>query len=221
MADMLDAGEVRSFYDRLAPRYDALAGGLRRVSGSRRLARRGIRELRLSPGDTVVELGCGTGVNLCDLAHAVAPGGRIVGVDLSPEMLDRARARAEGLEVVDVEVDLRHGDVRELDWPDRVDGVLATYALEMVPEYDQVVADAARALAPQRGRLVTMGLCAPADWPAWLVRLGTLLTSPFGVSAAYTDVAPWESVRRHLHEVVHERRLGGALYLSVGAADRT
>ena len=216
MASMLDAGEVSSFYDRLAPRYDVLAGVLRRVSGSRRLARRGIRELQLSPGDTVVELGCGTGVNLGELASAVGPGGRIVGVDLSAGMLHRARARAA--EVRDVEVELRQGDVRELEWPDDVDGVLATYALEMVPEHDEVVAAAADALAPRQGRLATMGLCAPTGWPDWLVRLGVLLTSPFGVSEAYTHVRPRESVRRHLVEVVHERRLGRALYLSVGVA---
>lgn len=218
MVATLDADEVSSLYDRLAPRYDALAGALRRVTGSRRLARRGIRELRLSPGDTVVELGCGTGANLIDLAHAVAPGGRIVGVDLSAGMLRRARARAADLRGVDVQ--LRRGDVRDLEWPERVDGVLATYALEMVPEHDRVVATAAAALAPGQGRLATMGLCAPQGWPDWLVRLGVLLTSPFGVSTAYTDVRPWESVRRHLDEVVHERRLAGALYLSVGIAGR-
>lgn len=83
------------------------------------------------------------------------------------------------------------------------------------------MAAAAGALTPQQGRLATMGLCAPEDTPSWMVHLGVVLTSPFGVSAAYTDVRPWESARRHLVEVAHERRLGGALYLSVGRASGT
>ena len=49
--------------------------------------------LRLQPGDVVLEVGCGTGLNFPALQDAVGPGGRIIGVDLSTEMLTKARER--------------------------------------------------------------------------------------------------------------------------------
>jgi ubiquinone/menaquinone biosynthesis C-methylase UbiE len=54
---------------------------------------RAVDALALAQGDTVVELGCGTGRNFEMLARAVGPGGRVIGVDISDAMLSRARRR--------------------------------------------------------------------------------------------------------------------------------
>lgn len=212
---VLAAGQVRGLYDRLAPGYDVLAG-VYRLLGARRLARQAVVALQLQPGDTVVDLGCGTGRLLPVLADAVAPGGRVVGVDLSPRMLDRACARMAAR--ADVEVQLVQEDIRQFDWPDTVDAVIATFALEMVPEYDRVVADAARAVAPTDGRIAICGLRAPDRWPSWAIRAGIAISRPFGVHEDYLPFHPWEAVRRHTREVVHESTGGRALYLSVGQA---
>lgn len=209
---VLDAQEARELYDQLAPSYDALASVYRLV-GSRRLAEQGMRLLGLSPGDTVVDLGCGTGVNLPWLAQAVGPAGRVVGVDLSREMLDQARRRTAD---APAEVDLVQQDVRDFAFPDGTAGVVATFALEMVPGYDQVIERACRALAPTEGRIAVMGLRRPPNWPRWAVALGIALGKPFGVSEAYSEFRPWEAVRHHAREVHFQTRAFGSVYLSVG-----
>lgn len=211
---VLDAREVQDLYGRLARAYDRLATVYRLV-GTRELARRGIGLLGLDAGDTVVDLGCGTGINLPDLSRAVGPEGRVIGVDLTAEMLGRARSRvaAEGLD----NVDLVRADVRQWALPDDVRGIVSAFALEMVPEYDDVVARACEALAANGGRIAVMGLREPPNCPRWAVTLGIAVTRPFGVSRAYTHMRPWEAVRRHAEEVHHETMLFGAVYLSVGA----
>lgn len=212
---VLDADEVRCLYDSVAGSYD-LANSFYRLVGARRLARRGIAELGLRPGDTVVDLGCGTGVNLPELAAAVAPGGRVIGVDLSEEMLARARRRVDREDVI---IDLVAGDVREVALPP-ADGVVSTFALEMVPEHDVVMERAVAALR-DGGRIAVLGLQDPPGWPEPLVKLAIWLNAPFGTTSAYRDIHPRESLRQHATEVLHETAMSGAIYLSVGQPDPT
>lgn len=202
--------KVRRRYDDVAGSYD-LANSFYELMGARRLARRGIAELGLQAGDTVIDLGCGTGVNLLDLAAAVAPGGRVVGVDLSEEMLARARRRVERDDVV---VDLIRGDIREVDLP-AADAVISTFSLEMVPEHDVVVGRAVETLS-EGGRIAVLGLQDPPGWPDVVVRAGVWLNAPFGTTGAYRAIHPRDSVRQHTTEVIHDTAMLGAVYLSVG-----
>lgn len=100
----------REQYDKLASIYDP-AMWLYRLAGMRieTYRRRAVEALHLQPGDTVVDLGRGTGLNFRHLQSAVGAGGHIVGVDISPGMLQKARQRAarEGwhnVELVDTEM---------------------------------------------------------------------------------------------------------------------
>jgi SAM-dependent methyltransferase len=70
-----------------------------------------IAELGLVPGMSVLDAGSGAGELAIGLAPQVQPGGRVVGVDLNPELFERARAAAAS---ACVEVDFRVGDIREL-----------------------------------------------------------------------------------------------------------
>lgn len=205
---------VRALYDRLAPVYDAVAWAYD-LAGSGRFHRRAVEALDLRPGDTAVDLACGTGVNLPHLVEAVGAGGRVVAVDLSPGMLARARRRAEanGWE----NVDLVEADVRAFEFPEPVHGVVSTFGLEMVPEHDAVVARAVADLAPGR-RIAVGGLRRPERWPEWAVRLGEWVNRPFGVTRAYEDVQPWRSVQAHTEAARYEEDLLGAVYLCVGRA---
>lgn len=211
---VLDAHEVRSLYDRIAPGYD-LASGVSMLFGGVRLGARAIDLLDLRPGDTAVDLGCGTGVNLEGLAHAVGPSGRVVGVDLSAGMLAQARRR-RAVRDTSTRIDLVQADLREYALPADTRGVLSTFAMEMVPEYDQVISRACTTLARNGGRLALSGLRRPPGWPEWAVRMGIGLTRPFGVSRAYEDLRPWEALGRHADEVAFETALFSAIYLSVG-----
>ena len=78
---------IRRDYDAWARVYDWFARATASVGGVRAAC---VRALDLDPGDTVVEFGCGPGVNLPALRDAVGPAGRVVGVDISAGMLDRA-----------------------------------------------------------------------------------------------------------------------------------
>lgn len=204
---------VRDLYDRLAPVYDAVAAGYDLV-GAGRFHRRAVEALVLRPGDTAVDLCCGTGANLPHLIRAVGPTGRVVGVDLSPGMIAQARKRIDANGWANVE--LIEADVRSFAFPETVHGVVSTYGLEMVPEVDAVIARAADALAPG-GRIAVGGLRRPERWPEWAVHLGEIVNRPFGVTRAYEDVQPWRSVQTHAVDVEVEESLWGAVYLAVGA----
>ncbi|NIP58969.1 MAG: methyltransferase domain-containing protein, partial [Gemmatimonadetes bacterium] len=88
--------ELTDLYRRRAPRYD-LSANLYYLLGFREWAyrKKAIRALRLEPGDTVVEIGCGTGLNFGLLREAVGPEGRVVGVDMTTAMLEEARERVD------------------------------------------------------------------------------------------------------------------------------
>lgn len=83
---------VRQRYNRLAPWYRLFEWILWLPRGIREKA---VRKLELQPGDSVLEVGCGTGRNLRYLEAAVGPSGHIFGVDLSERMLARCRVLCE------------------------------------------------------------------------------------------------------------------------------
>lgn len=102
-----------------------------------------VAALRLSPGDTVLDVPCGTGQSVDDLLAAAGPGGQVVGVDASRGMLRRARRRAIGRSVV-----LRHASAADVDAalladatgrPD-VDGVLCALGLTALPDWEAAFA---------------------------------------------------------------------------------
>lgn len=205
---------VRDLYDRLAPVYDAVAGAYDLV-GAGGFHRRAVAALGLRPGDTAVDLACGTGANLRHLVRAVGPAGRVVGVDLSPGMLARAQQRidANGWTTVT----LVRADVRSAGLPEPLHGAVSTFGLEMVPEVDAVVASIVAALVPG-GRIAVGGLRRPDGWPEWAVRLGEFVNRPFGVTRAYEAIQPWRAVEARASDVHVETALFGAAYLATGHA---
>lgn len=207
---ILSEGEVRNLYEEQARPYDASLL-LFNAAGLRRWRAELVDGLGLSAGDTVVDLCCGTGENLLLLARAVN-GGRVVGVDLSGAMLERARDKVERAGVRNVE--LVEADIARFDLPPNTRAVLSTFGLEMVPTYEDVIARTAHRL-PIGGRVGLMGLKHPEGWPEWLIDAGVRLTQRFGVSRDYERFRPWEAADRHLNMVRLEQRLFGATYLCV------
>src|SRR6185369_791502 len=106
---------------------------------------RAVQALGLRPGDTVVDMACGTGLNFSLLEKVVGPGGRIVGVDLTDAMLARAqdRIKTNGWS----NISLVQADAASFDFPAEVDAILSTYALTQVPECAEVIAHGAAALS--------------------------------------------------------------------------
>jgi len=122
---MTDVPLVADFYGRWAGVYDVLAT---RTPGVRRVRERTVDALALAPGDTVVEMGCGTGANLPFLRERVGGAGRVVGVDLTPGMLSRARRRVERAGWRNVHV--ARGDATRPPVA-RADAVLGTFVVGM------------------------------------------------------------------------------------------
>lgn len=172
-----------------------------------------ISALALKPGDSVVELGCGTGLNFVYVQQAIGPTGQIIGVDLTDSMLDVARDRIA--EERWTNVALVQADLSEWKFPIGISGVFSTLALTLVPEYDMVIERASCALKPE-GRLAIFDMKEPKGWPAWLVRFAAWLNKPFGVSLDLADRHPWRSIRRYLTETQYQEYYFGALYLCAG-----
>lgn len=108
------------------------------------------------PGETALDLGCGPGTDLGALARAVAPSGRVIGVDSSQEMVEQARGRTGDLAAVEV----RLGDIHALPLADgSVDRARTDRVLQHATHPGQALAEARRVLRPG-GRLVM----AEPDW---------------------------------------------------------
>jgi len=184
------AGAYHKFaggYDRLLRAFDLMAPFGFDLNAWRQQA---VDALELKPGDTVVDVGCGTGANLPLLRAAVGPEGHVIGVDLSSEMLRHAKQRAddEGWD----NVDLVCMDAGGFAFPKDVDGVLATWSLILIPAADEVVARACEALRPG-GRLSVMDMRWPDNWPHELRHVFFWL-GPLGVDADTLRRRPWVAI---------------------------
>ncbi|MDS1272306.1 methyltransferase domain-containing protein [Lipingzhangella sp. LS1_29] len=126
--------------------YDAMM----RAEGLYDLGAQLAHQLTITPGERVVDVACGTGNAAIPAARA---GGRVTGVDLTPEMLAVARQRAEAAGVT---VDWVEGDAESLPLRDaEADVVLSTFGCMFAPRHEVVAEEIARVLAPG-GRI---GLC--------------------------------------------------------------
>jgi SAM-dependent methyltransferase len=106
---------------------------------------------RLAPGEDVLDLGCGAGTDTLVAAQMVAPAGRVTGIDMTPEMLARARAAATEMGARNVE--LVEGDVEQLPFAAAsFDVVISNGVIDLIPDKDAVFAEIFRVLRPG-GRL--------------------------------------------------------------------
>jgi demethylmenaquinone methyltransferase/2-methoxy-6-polyprenyl-1,4-benzoquinol methylase len=172
-----------------------------------------IKKLSLQRGDRVIELGCGTGLNFPFLIEQIGPEGRLIGVDLTPGMLDIARVRVERSGWKNVE--LIHSDIAAYDFQEGINGVLSTGVFGYIPEYDSVIKAAYESLLPG-GHLAILDGKKPENLPSWLFKIVLKLGGPFGYTSEYFNVRPWESVERHFKEISLEKKYGGMIYILSG-----
>jgi len=102
---------------------------------------------RLAPGEDVLDVGSGAGTDSLVAAQMVAPAGRVTGIDMTPEMLGRARAAAEEMGVTNAE--FLEGDVERLPFADEsFDVVISNGVIDLIPDKDAVFAEIFRVLRP-------------------------------------------------------------------------
>jgi SAM-dependent methyltransferase len=106
---------------------------------------------RAAPGETVLDLGCGAGTDLLVAAQMVGPEGRVIGIDMTPSMLERARRSAEEMRLTGIELHQRL--IESLPLPDAsIDLVTSNGVIDLVPDKDLVLDEIDRVLRPG-GRL--------------------------------------------------------------------
>lgn len=106
-----------------------------------------LRRAAVKPGDMVLDLGCGAGIDTILAALAVGSGGRVIGLDMTPEMVERARCHASLAGATNVEV--REGVMEDLPVPDAsVDVVVSNGVLGLSPRQSRALAEMTRVLRP-------------------------------------------------------------------------
>ncbi|MGI8459988.1 MAG: class I SAM-dependent methyltransferase [Propionibacteriaceae bacterium] len=203
---------------RLAARSYDLISGEPVYRAGRRL---GIAALNLRPGDLVLDVGCGTGLNFAGLRAAVGTTGRVVGLDASTTMLRQAAARTvrnrwRNVELVQADATTAPPEVL-LEWLGRpCDGVLATYALSLMRSWRAAWRTMLSLTAPA-GRLAVVDLQRPMDVPrpaVWLAELACRL------GGSDVDAQPWTAVEQDCAGVRAAQVWAGHLQVRSGQPGR-
>ncbi|MEE8170889.1 MAG: arsenite methyltransferase [Phycisphaerae bacterium] len=120
----------------------------------------GVRE-----GDVVLDLGCGAGIDILLAAKKVGPTGRVIGVDMTDAMLEKARTNIEASGLTNVEV--RRGIIEELPVADgSVDWLISNCVINLSPDKPRVFTEIARVLKPG-GRMLVSDIVVQ-DLPEWV-----------------------------------------------------
>jgi len=143
----------------------------------------------LKPGEIVLDLGSGAGFDCFLAARQVGPSGRVIGVDMTPEMVIKARANARADECANVE--FRLGEIEHLPVADSsVDVIISNCVINLSPDKGQVLAEAFRVLKPG-GRLAISDIVAVKPIPA---EMQTCLDAYCGCIAGALPAAKIESL---------------------------
>jgi demethylmenaquinone methyltransferase / 2-methoxy-6-polyprenyl-1,4-benzoquinol methylase len=183
-------------FGRVAKRYDLLntvmTAGLHHS-----WRRRAVERAEVSPGDSVLDVCCGTGDLALELAGQVAPGGHVVGCDFSEPMLDLAREKARSHDAGGVRFEW--ADALSLPYDaERFDAVTVGFGIRNLADLDRGLHEMMRVLRPG-GRLVVLEMTQPTRPPLssfyslWFDRIVPLLGGLSDDSGAYTYLP--ESVR--------------------------
>lgn len=224
---MVDIRRITQFYGKWARVYSVVA---RWTPGIARVRTRAVASLELSRGDTVVEVGCGTGANFGLLRDHVGPEGQVIGIDVTPGMLkfaDRRIAREGWDNVSVVQGDARHPPISVAD------AVLGTFVTGMFPDTASVVSEWCGALCPGgRFSLLDAAILRTSTnaFLRWLFGVFVYLSAPKQSRRETTDLATelavrvtnaHEAIDRSLIEVTRESLFFGMLHLCTGKQPAT
>jgi demethylmenaquinone methyltransferase/2-methoxy-6-polyprenyl-1,4-benzoquinol methylase len=176
------------------------------------LRQKAVVHLGLSRGDSVLEIGCGTGRNFPYLHGAVGPAGKIYGIDISPGMLEKARATRDARGWTNIE--LTECDAGDFTAPEQLDGVLFSLSYNTMRHHRAILKRAWDQLRPG-GHLVIMDAKLPPGlggrmilpFSLWLMKR-TMLGNPL--------IRPWEELGAIAEHFDMQERLFSSYYICRG-----
>jgi arsenite methyltransferase len=119
--------------------------------------------VELKPGETVLDLGSGAGFDAFLAAQRVGKSGKVIGVDMTHEMIEKARINAEKLNISNVE--FRLGEIEKLPVPDSsVDVVISNCVINLSPDKSMVFKEIHRTLRPG-GRIIISDILRSGEMP--------------------------------------------------------
>jgi len=200
-----DPARARDKYRAHADGYDASA---RRTMA---LRRRVISLLELQPGQTVLDVACGTGLSFAWLREGVGEAGQVIGVELSPDMLQLARARCarEGWR----NVKLIESDMASVALPGSLDAILFNFTHDVIqspPALERIFA------AARPGARIAVAGVKYAPW--WLAPLNPFVrvrARPYLTTYAGLD-APWKPLLDYVDDFQWKSALFATGYIGSG-----
>jgi len=160
--------------------------------------RRAVKDMQIQPADRILDFGCGTGRNISLMNQYLSDGGRVLGLDIGPEMLEQARRRFAAQPNVAIEAQRIE---EPLPFQDEFDKVFISFVLHGLIQEDRlkVIANACRALKPG-GEFVILDYSEfDLERASWLVR------SAFRLECALAT----DFIGRDLQAVLREQGFGG------------
>jgi demethylmenaquinone methyltransferase/2-methoxy-6-polyprenyl-1,4-benzoquinol methylase len=180
----LSEPQVRAMFDRIAGFYDLMNTVMTAGLHHRWRARAGDLAA-LGPGDSALDVACGTGDLAIELSRRVGPGGEVIGSDFAQEMLERARAKAPALS-------WECANALELPYASgRFDAATVGFGARNFSDLDRGLAEMARVVKPG-GRVVVLEITTPRRPPLstfyslWFDRVVPLIGRLTGEEEAYT-----------------------------------
>jgi demethylmenaquinone methyltransferase/2-methoxy-6-polyprenyl-1,4-benzoquinol methylase len=190
------SSDVRRMFDRIAGVYDLMNSAMT-AGMHHRWRERAADRAELAPGESALDVCCGTGDLALELRRRVGPSGRVVGCDFSEPMLELAREKADRLELSDIEFEW--ADALDLPYRDgSFDAVTVGFGVRNLADLDAGIRELARVLRPG-GRLAILEITQPRRPPLshfhnlWFNHIVPMLGAVAGDRDAYSYLP--ESVR--------------------------
>ena len=206
----LDNDTVKALYDRSVriPLYWQVDAFVSRATENSIYRKRAIAALRLAADSRVLDAACGTGLNFKIVESYLGEGGKLVGVDLSPGVLQEAQKRVKKHRWQNVE--LVNASITEFAPTAHFDAALCTLALCIIPDYRTAI-DTILALLKPEGRFAVLGMKTTTRKPYSLLAPAMEWFGKLGGIDWERDVAA--HIRSRCTQVSYEECFGGYYYV--------